>query len=192
MQELLEGNANIMFSAPHCVDHFREGKKKVKETNTGTIVKELNKIKNVPAIYKTKSEFEDANWDKESKYKEECKEYILKNNVKYFIDIHGMNYEREEDICIGTAYGRNILNREDILAIIVEQFKEYGYKNVSIDIPFNALNKNCVSSYVSRECKIPAFQIEINNKYRFPLCKEYNLENIIKCFESIIDKLQTI
>ena len=54
-EKILKGSENIMFSAPHCVNHYRKGKIKSKEVNTDTIVIELNKRKDVPVIYKTRS-----------------------------------------------------------------------------------------------------------------------------------------
>ena len=185
-----EGKLKIMFSAPHSAHHLRKGKIKPKEINTDTLVKELYTLKDVSIIYKTESTNEDANWDKECLYKTKCKEIITKNGINIFLDIHGMDYKREQDICIGTANGRNILGRTDIQTVLVDTFKEYGYKNVTVDKPFNAKNSNCMSSYVARECDIPAFQIEINNKYRYEPCDECNLKNLINCFCKIIDKIK--
>lgn len=184
-----EGNLKIMFSAPHSADHLRKGKIKPKEINTDTLVKELYTLKDVNIIYKTESLTEDANWDKECIYKTKCKEVVQNKNINIFLDIHGMDYKREEDICIGTANGRNILGRIDLQSILVDTFQEYGYRKVTIDKPFNAKNSNCMSSYISRECNIPAFQIEINNKYRYEPCEECNLKKLIECFSKIIDRL---
>lgn len=185
-----EGKLKIVFSAPHSVEHFRKGEMKPKEINTDTIVKELYDLKDVSVIYKTDSTDEDANWDKDCEYKRKCRDLILTNDAKIFLDIHGMDYKREQDICIGTAYGRNILNRLDLQNIIVDTFKEYGYKNVTIDKPFNAKRASCMSSYVYRECNIPAFQIEINNRFRYDGCEEYNLDNLIQCLCKIVDKFK--
>ena len=179
-----------MFSAPHSADHLRKGKIKPKEINTDTLVKELKALKDVSIIYKTESLTEDANWDKECRYKTICKEYVLNNNINIFLDIHGMDYKREEDICIGTAYGRNILERIDLQNILVETFNEYGYSKVTIDKPFNAKGANCMSSYINRECNIPAFQIEINNKYRYKPCEEYDFKNLVDCFCRIVERLK--
>lgn len=193
MGEIIEeGKLKIMFSAPHCVNHFRNGKIKAREINTDTLVKEIHTFKDVSIIYKTESSQEDANWDEKCEYKTKCKEYIINNDIKVFLDIHGMNYTREEEICIGTAYGNNIFGRTDIQKILVDTFKEYGYKNVTIDEPFNAKNPNCMSAYISKECNIPTFQIEINNKYRYDLCEEYNLDNLVQCFSKIIDRIIAI
>lgn len=188
---LLKGSQKIMFSAPHSVDHFRNGRIKLREINTDTIVKELNARKDVPCIYKTYSGNEDANWDIDSPYKKICKEYVTQNNIRFFIDIHGMDHLREEDICIGTANGKNLENYEVTITTLKEIFLKYGYKRVTIDKPFSADNLRCVSRYISKECGIDALQIEINNKYRFPKSNEYDLENLICCFEEIIQILDT-
>ena len=190
-EKILKGSKNIMFSAPHCVNHYRKGKIKSKEVNTDTIVIELNKRKDVPVIYKTDSLNEDANWNLKSQYKELCKNYILENKVKFLIDIHGMDYRREEDICVGTANGKNLSDYDKTSKLLKDIFLKYGYKKVTIDTPFSADNKRCVSRYISKECGIDTVQIEINNKYRFPEAKEYNLENLITCFEEIIQMLDT-
>ena len=188
-EELLKGSKKIMFSAPHSAPHFRNGKVKVREINTDFIVKELNKRKDVPVIYKIKSENEDANWDKKSTYKQICKDYVLQNDIHFFIDIHGMDYNRKEDICIGTANGKNLKDYDEIITKLKSVFNEFGYTNIGIDRPFSADNIRCVSTYISQECSIDAVQIEINNKYRFSECDEYDLENLIKCFEKIVDIL---
>lgn len=190
-EKILKGSQKIMFSAPHCVNHFRNGKTKAKEVNTDTIVVELNKRKDVPAIYKIDSLNEDANWDLNSSYKEACKKYVLENNVKFFIDVHGMDYRRKEDICIGTANGKNLKNYASTTNILKDVFLKYGYKIVTIDTPFSADNPRCISRFISKECNIDAVQIEINNRYRFPEAKEYNLENLILCFEEIIQMINT-
>ena len=182
---LLKGSQKIMLSAPHCVDHYRNGKIKIKEINTDEIVKELNKRIDIPGIYKLESNGEDANWDLDSPYKEACKEYIINNEIKFLIDIHGMDNRRREDICIGTAKGKNIKNYK-IVEEVKEIFEEFGYKNVTIDRPFSANNIRCVSRYINKECNIDTLQIEINNKYKFPKSEEYDLEKLIDCFDNII------
>lgn len=80
--------------------------------------------------------------------------------------------------------------REDILELIENTFKINGYENTTIDKPFSANNPNCVSTYISKHCNIPAFQIEINNKYRYPLSKEYDLEGLVDTFVNIIKLLK--
>lgn len=181
-----KGKIKIMLSAPHCVDHYRNGRIKKKEINTDTLIKKIKEKIDVNIIYKTESIHEDANYDKKSIYREELEKYINKNNIKLLLDIHGMDFDREEDICIGTAYGKNIHGRKDIIENIVNIFRDFGYKNITIDKPFSANNPNCVSTYISSNCKIPALQIEINNKYRYDKSEWYNLDKLVDCFIKII------
>lgn len=186
MEELQQGKIAVLFSAPHCVDHLRNGKIKAHEINTDTLIKKIKEKINVSIIYKTESLMEDANWDENSNYKNKVVNFINENNIKLFIDIHGMSYNRKEDICIGTAFGNNLYGRDDILAFFIKRFKEAGYINTTVDVPFSASNKNCMSTYVAAKCQIPSFQIEINNKYRYPKSKEYDLEKLVDCFYDII------
>ncbi len=181
-----KGNINILLSAPHCVNHLREGRIKSREINTDTLLKEIYKVKKVNIIYKTESLNEDANYDEKSVYKEACEKFVKENNIKFFIDIHGMSYKRKEDICIGTGRGRNIYNKTDIVDNIENKFKDFGYEYVTIDNPFSAVNRNCVSSYISRKCGIPAVQIEINTRYRI---EEKEIERLVHCMCEIIDIL---
>lgn len=190
MEELEKGNIAILFSAPHCIDHLREGKIKAHEINTDTLIKKIKEKVNVSIIYKTESLNEDANWDEKSNYKSKVENFIIENNIKLFIDIHGMSYNREEDICIGTAFGSNLNGRNDILDTMIEKFKEAGYANTTVDVPFSASNKNCMSTFVAAKCKIPSFQIEINNKYRYPKSKEYNIESLVNTFVGIIQLIR--
>ncbi len=190
MEKIKKGNICVMLSAPHCVNHLRAGKVKPKEINTDELIKKIKEKIDISIIYKTESENEDANWDKDSIYKQKAEIFVRENGVKLLLDIHGMDLSRKEDICIGTAHGRNIKGREDILKLLENTFKINGYKNTTIDEPFSASNPNCVSTYISRNCNIPAFQIEINNKYRYPLSKEYNLEKLVDTFVNIIKLLK--
>ncbi len=190
MEEIKKGTIGVMLSAPHAVDHFREGKIKLHEINTDTLIKRINEKIDVSIIYKTESLNEDANWDKDSNYKKLAEKFVKENNIKLFLDIHGMSYDREEDICIGTAFGKNVNGKEDMLNLIVSSFKKAGYSNTTIDVPFSASNENCVSTYIASKCKIPAFQVEINNKYRYPKSEKYDLDKLENTFVNIIQLLK--
>lgn len=186
--KVIEGKRKIILSAPHSVLHMRENNIRPRETRTGTIVQELAKRCKTYAIYKTKNEYNDANWDSKCKYKEKLKKIVEKENIKALIDVHGMAAYRKQDICIGINDGKNIYGNTKIVNRMISTFNKYGFKNVTVDIPFAAKNENCVSTYIAKNCKIPAFQIEINLKYRSSKYKEYSYYgNLIKAMQEIID-----
>jgi hypothetical protein len=182
-----KGNKKIMLSAPHCVDHYRNGKIKKREINTDTLIKKIKEKSDINIIYKTESLNEDANYDDISEYRNKAKEFVNQNNICLFLDIHGMDYDRKQDICIGTAYGKNVHNRKDIIYNMIKIFNKYGYKNVTIDMPFSASNDNCVSTYISNNCNIPSFQIEINNKYRFEESDFFDMDKLVEAFVELIN-----
>ena len=174
---IINGKNSILISAPHSTMHKRGNSIRNAETRTGQLVRDVAKKANVYGIYKTKPEFNDANWDKKSKYKDEVIAMVKKHNITALLDIHGMASYREQDICIGINGGKNIKNKKDTLKKMIAIFNDNGFKNVSIDDPFGATNSSCVSTYTAQKCNIIAFQIEINQKYRSAKFKEFSKYN---------------
>lgn len=187
---VINGIEKIILSAPHSVLHMRENSIRPRETKTGVIVKYLAKRCNTYCIYKRYNEYNDVNWDKKCEYKNRLKEIICNDNIKALIDIHGMASHRKQDICIGINGGNNIKGYGFLTDSFINIFNKYGFKNTTIDVPFAAQYENCVSAFISRQCDIPAFQIEINLKYRsskFPEYKKYN--SLLNALTEIINIL---
>lgn len=180
----------IFLSAPHAVKQVREGRVKACETRTKYIVDKVAKRTNSCCIFKTKCLNDDANYDNYSYYRKKCSDIVKEKDIKVLIDVHGMSATRKEDICIGTAYGKNINNRKDVLENVVKIFNNNSFSNVSIDIPFAAKGKNCVSSYIHDNCEIITFQIELNYRYLCSKYPEYDLNKIINTLTDIVEYLK--
>lgn len=183
---------NLILSAPHWYKHFRNNEIRWRELKTTEIVETISNDLDVFSIYKTCDDDKDANWDKKCEYKSLLKWTIQNNNIKFLFDIHWMNSNWNQDICIGINSWQNIHWREDILEKIIQIFKEEWFANIGIDIPFKASYENCISRYIAKECNIPTFQIEINLKYRsdqFDEYKKYN--NLINSLKKIINYILT-
>ncbi len=185
-------NSIVMFSAPHSFPQLRDGEIKSAEPKTRFLVEALSKQFNCSYIYKTKFYNNDPNWDEKSTYKEQLVDFISENNIKFLFDIHSMYYERPVDICIGINSGKNILNRYDILDMLVTSFKNTGLSTVLVDNPFSASNPNTVSAYISNTCMIPCFQIEINNKFLPDSCEISNSDLLYKSFENILNNINNL
>lgn len=187
---IINGKSNIILSAPHCVLHKRKKEIRPRETKTGVLVKKLSKKCDVYGMYKTKNEYNDANWDRVCEYKKNLSKIIKDKKIKAVIDFHGMAAWRNEDICIGINHGKNIFENKKVVKEMVEAFNKHGFMNVTVDYPFGAKHPFCVSTYVARKNKIPAFQIEINAKYRMSLYPEFerynDLENSLQEVVEII------
>lgn len=186
--KVIKGTEKIIISAPHNIKHTRENSVRPRETKTGEMVRILSKKYSTYGIYKTGKDYnKDANWDKKCEYKEYIKNMIKKEKIKALIDLHGMAAYREQDICIGINGGKNIFGNYDIVHFMKDVFYKYGFKNVTIDIPFGGGYEYCVSNYIAKECIIPTFQIEINTKYRLATYKEYKkYKDLLKAFGEIV------
>lgn len=156
-------NSRVLISAPHAVSQVRLGKQKVAEIGSLRTVLWLANESNVSYIVKTKNNFDDANWDIVSKYKDEVWKIVKCNNVEYVLDFHGLAAERECDIDLGTDLGLNI--EKDIKAFdwLLNALTNSGFR-VSIDQPFKAGN-NTVSWSTKKKFKdIWTCQVEINTR----------------------------
>ena len=188
--KVIKGKEKIILSAPHCVKHIREKSVRPRETKTGTIVRVLSKKYNTYGVYKTRNVNDDANWDEKCKYKKHIKEMVNKEKIKALIDFHGMAAHRNQDICIGINGGKNTNGDYNVVNKMIKIFNKYGFENVTIDDPFSAGYKYCVSNYIARECKIPTYQIEINLKYRLAIYKEYEkYKDLIKSLQEVVELL---
>lgn len=171
---IIEKSIPIMISAPHSAKQFRNGKVQSKEQYTDYFAISISEKENVNCIYKTAFLNDDVNIDETSEYKTELEQFINKNHIKFLIDLHTMSDKRLPDICIAINAGKNILNNYDILQEIISIFDSNGISSVTVDEPFRAKDPNCISNYISSNCNIPCFQIEINKKFSSLSTKLFN------------------
>lgn len=186
---LIEGEGSVLLSCPHCVEHFRNGKPKAKEPETVVLAYFINKNLNYPYIYKVKSDMEDANFDKVSKYKDVVVQYIKENDIKLFVDFHQLDGKRIENINLGIAHGANISDRR-IVEQFIKSFSENNIEHVTIDMPFSASGENVLSTYVHNNTNIDTIQIEINSSLVYDNVDGFNntLDALIKAFYNLKEK----
>lgn len=167
--QVLRGSVPILLSAPHHVMQVRELQAKPLDLGTGALVLRTQNLANTFAIVKTKcvgvvgKTNDDANYEPNHPYKQQIVSLIKDHNIKAVLDIHSMKKSRTKMVNIGINGGKNIQNREDILALIVAEFELHGFL-VFVDNPFYA-PQNTVSGEVSEKTNTFCLQIEINSKY---------------------------
>ncbi len=186
---LLEGTCPVMLSAPHAVEHVREGKVRYQEPQTADLAKALHARLDCPIIYKTANEGDDANYDAVSPYKQVLAEYIREKDIQLLLDLHQMAGFRQEQICIGTGRFANISDK-CFVERCVEIFQAKGLKHVSVDAPFAATYPYTVSSQIHRECGVPCIQIEVNSNLLMEGQKEYARIAVESALEEIIYLVQ--
>lgn len=183
-----KGKIPIMISAPHAVNHFREGKVKYADMLTGGIARYLQKMTGCHLIYSAKQINKDPNFDEEadSEYKKELKKYITNNNIKVVIELHGASKEREYAVEMGTIdESDKSLHEHTFISALIKNYFEYffkqldGKKDIWKNKIFDASYKNTITNYISSNTDTACIQLEINGEYR-------NLENKDKVIKLII------
>ena len=197
--KILKNKSKIMISAPHSVKHVREWEILPQDLLTWWLALYLWKRLNLPVIYSTSYKVWDPNFDenKSSEYKQALAEYIKENNIKFLIDLHGCWSFRDFSIELWTwwEWNFNLLGRLDILNTIekslndsLKSYIQHTGKPVTKNTIFSASRETTVSAFISKECKIPTIQIEINKELR-DINNIKNLSLLINSFENMIKKV---
>lgn len=155
-------NSPILISVPHAVKQTRLGKQKSEELGTISTGMILADRLNTSLIVKTRNNFDDANFDKESRYKDKIKYLISAVGVKYIIDLHGLKKDRECDINLGINFGANIKNDIKLYDKILFGLQNSGF-TTTIDNPYRA-GERTISGYFATNYNIWTIQIEINSR----------------------------
>ena len=157
------GENNILISAPHGVTQTRNNKLKVREPGSLSVALALYNKQKTFFIAKTKHNNDDANYDTVSPYRTDVKNLIKNNNIKYFLDFHGLAKWREMDVNLGSNYGDNTKTDPAALERLVNMLKNGGL-TVEVDNPFKGIGKT-LTRYVQK-IKLPqpifSLQVEIN------------------------------
>lgn len=186
--QLIDGSGLVMISAPHSVEQTRNGKTKCAEPQTGVLALLLNEKLGCPIIYKTKNCNDDANYDKNSVYKLNLADYIVKTDIKLLIDLHQLSSSRIVNVNLGVANYNHVDNRQ-IPIIIVNEFLRQGITDINIDEPFKAEHPYTISSYIRRVTGVQCIQIEINSRLLFgTLADEY----FLKVYKSLRNSIQRL
>jgi hypothetical protein len=178
---VFNGRKQVLISAPHGVSQIRLGKYKVGEIGSLCTALYLQKECSTFMIAKTKNNNDDANFDKNCKYKNEVISLIQKHNIKYVLDFHGLAEYRECDVNLGIHLGKSVETNLDKFNSLCDKLNE-DFK-VSIDAPFMG-GGNTISNYVKHHFpELWTIQIEIN-------CGLTNKKENFEKYKLLLEKLQ--
>ncbi|NLK35108.1 MAG: hypothetical protein GX301_06630 [Gracilibacteraceae bacterium] len=189
-----KGTIPVLVSAPHSVNHWRNGKVKYADIFTGSIARMLHLLTGCHVFYKTKNDNYDPNYDPacgDGGYKNSLIEIIRKENICIFIDLHGAAENREFDIDLGTDYSKTLWGNDFIPDLFWVIFNRYGIPKVEENKVFTASPQNNVSRTMAEVCRIPSIQMEVNRKYREVSENQEEFVSFMKGLCSIISMLNT-
>ena len=182
--KILKNKFKIMISAPHSVKHIRDREILPQDLLTWWLALYLWKRLNIPVIYSTSYKVWDPNFDdnKKCEYKQTLAKYIKENDIKFLIDLHGCWSFRDFSIELGTwwEWNPNLVWRLDILNVVekslndnLKSYIQHTGKSITKNTIFSANRETTVSAFISKKCKIPVIQMEINKDLR-------NIDNLKK------------
>ena len=159
------GSKPILLSAPHVYAHKRPKLSmayKTGEPLTDIIVEEVcEEIKSFGIVLTDESDF-DFNYHKEKRnpYKQEIKKIVDKNEIKYFIDVHGLKEGNHYDVAI--YYPTKFSNSIKLARLIKEGLDKSILRGINIIIlRFPNSSQETLGDYVASELRVPSVQIEV-------------------------------
>lgn len=100
-------------------------------------------------------------------YKTAINQFMQKNDIKLFVDIHGLSGKRESVVDICVDGGKNVNNMEIVYGLKNKIETKFGVNTCSIDKYFQASSENIMSKWFYSTFGISAIQLEINGAYRW-------------------------
>lgn len=185
---LINGKNYVLLSSPHGVYQTRLGKAKVPEIGSLATSLYLSRAKQTYFIAKTKNNFDDANFDMVSSYKDAIDVLATSGKIRYVLDFHGMAAFRDIDINLGTNFEQNTKEDKKLLDYLIKELKEKGF-SVSCDTPFKSGGSTIAGYTKARHNNLWTLQIEINCKITN---KKENFEKwqlLLTVFEKVLEKI---
>lgn len=154
----------VVFTAPHAVNHERDGNDKLADRGTGGLAVALHTRAGFGALIAAQRIGGDANFDPSHPLKDLLS--AVRHQTRAVIDLHGMSKDHAQaDVVIGTAH--NALLGAPLGRIAKASIEAEGL-TVSVNAPFDARRPTTITSF-AHKLGIPAIQLEISPFLRPPL-----------------------
>lgn len=185
------GSKPILLSAPHVYAHKRPKLSmayKIGEPLTDIIVEEVCKETKSFGIVLTDESDMDYNYHKEKSnpYKQEIRNLVEKENIKYFIDIHGLKDGNNYDIAI--YYPSKFFKSIELSKKIKVDLPKGILKGSSIPVfRFPDGPQESLSLFVASKLRVPSVQIEIARYIREKKeLRDGFIQNLSKVIEDLV------
>lgn len=185
------GSKPILLSAPHVYAHRRPRLSmayKIGEPLTDIIVEEVCKKTKSFGIVLTDESDMDYNYHKEKSnpYKKEIREIVEKENIKYFIDIHGLKDGNNYDIAI--YYPSKFFNSIELSKKVKEGLPKRVLRGSNIPI-FRLPEgpQESLALFSASELRVPSIQVEVARYIREKKeLRDAFIQNLSEVLENLV------
>ncbi len=184
-------NSRVVFSCPHAVSQFSNGKLKNKDLGSGELGLKIAQENNLSYIIKAKNNGSETKNDNantfECDYRNALRSMLNENSILF--DIHSLKNTRNEELLLAINNMENINYDEKLLNLIKTTFEDFGI-NVCIDTIYSA-SENTISTVMHNEFNLKAIEFEFNSNLINPLNKNNKINEISTAFNEIINKINS-
>ena len=174
-----------MITAPHAVNHIRDGSAKIVDYCTGPIAKALSDLTGAHLLYLNYYS-RDPNYYDDTSFKEVLASFVPNNNIKLVVDVHGAADSHGWDVDLGDINGASLIQFKDLASVVTGFFQQYGISNISRNDFSGGGTQDTVTKFVSLQLKVDAMQFEIARKYR---CEtDERTAVLVKALKKIVDE----
>jgi hypothetical protein len=172
----------VLFSAPHSVEHFRDGTAKLADRGTGGLALTLARNFGSWGVAQARENEGDANWDVSHPMKRFIATALSPEAL--VIDLHGMESQDVSDLDIGT--GPVGLNDTPLIESL-QRYSVARHIKVTVNERFDARRITTITGW-AQSLGYSALQIEISSKFRPPLASREKLNDLISL---LVQSLET-
>jgi hypothetical protein len=164
---VLKGNGNLIVTAPHATEPFREGRYRFSDgAGTAALAMMLHKLADATVIYTRYRTPSDPNYYDDNAFKKTLAELISLKKPALLLDIHGSHDFRPYEIDFGTMNGKSLLNCRASLTKLVASMRQEGIDNLSDN--YFAAEKNLTIARFASARDVPTIQLEISSTWLRP------------------------
>jgi len=185
----ITGDLPLLVTAPHATVHKRMSKLKRQEFYTGALSVILHSLTGCHVLYTNRLIESDPNYYDDSPFKAKLGEVVSQNDIKFLLDLHGTDPDRENDIYPGVGINKEfLLGYDNYLNELMNASKLNEITVGRLDV-FPAVKQMTVTKYAARKLGVPSMQVEINRKLREPEKSPDDFIKLVKFLKEYIDAL---
>jgi gamma-glutamylcyclotransferase (GGCT)/AIG2-like uncharacterized protein YtfP len=176
----LRGDAPMLVTAPHATRHLRMNKLKQEEGYTGAISVILHSLTGSYALYTHWASKSDPNFYDDAPFKKKLEKIVRKFGIRFVLDLHGTRVQKNKDLYPGIGNnGEFLIGKDFYLHKLEDSAKSNGLIIGGLNF-FPASIQMTVTKFVATKLRIPAMQIEINEKLRELKSNPQGFEKLVR------------